>query len=459
MATATSTSTATDPRSLPYAPGPRFATPFPFLRELRADSIGYLVSLWREYGDVACIRMGTLRSYLVARPEHVRQVLVSNHRGFEKGNLFAKLKKVAGDGLLFSEGETWRAQRHWVAPAFQRTQVQGVVPVMGQVMNELLARWEREHAGGDEFDLLPEMSRLALDMVCRAMFGAATPDVSFHRHIDAAIEHANYLLNNFVTPPLWVPTRRNRGLKRTMDGIHGTIREMVVSARARQGEGADLLRLLLEARDEQTGAAIEEKDLLAQMITLITAGHETTAMALCWSFHLLGQAPEVTARLRDEADAVLSDAAMSAEQVGRLALSLRVVKEAMRLFPPVWALPRQAIVDQEIGGYRVPRKAMVTLSPWITHRHPEFWDDPETFDPDRFLPERSEGRPRHAYFPFGAGGRSCVGEEFALLEATLVLSMAVRRFDVQPVAGRRVEPDPILTLRPRNGLRVRLTAR
>jgi cytochrome P450 len=447
------------PGSLPLAPGPRYLTPFGFLRELRADSLGYLGRLQREYGDVVCTRLGHLRSYFVSRPEYVRHVLVGNHRNYEKGNLFAKLKTVAGEGLLFSEGEAWRQQRRWVAPAFQRSQVQGVVPVMGRVMQDCLERWQRERADGEAFDVVPEMSRLALDMVCRAMFGAEPPGAGFHRLVDEGLAYTNYLVNNFVTPPLWVPTRRNRAARRTLAGIHDTIRSMVESARTRSGDGADLLRLLMDARDEETGASMSEPQLLDQMITLLVAGHETTAMTLSWALYLLGQDPESTARLRSEADAVLGDGDPSAAELGRLEFTLNVVRESLRLYPPVWAMPRQSIEADEIGGYRIPRRTMVTMSPWIVHRHPEFWDEPERFDPDRFRPERSQDRPRQAFFPFGAGGRSCVGEDFALLEATLVLAMTLRRFDVQLVAEHPVEPDPILTLRPRHGIHLRLRER
>jgi cytochrome P450 len=444
-------------RALPLAPGPRYATPFSFLKRLRADSLGFLTSLWREYGDIVCIRMGPLRSYLVVRPEFVRHVMVESHRRYEKGNLFAKLAVVGGNGLLFSEGETWQQQRRWVGPAFVRSKVEGVVPVMGRVMNERLERWERE-AASDSTDWMSEMSQLALDMVCRAMFGATPPGASFHQHIDEALTHANYLLNNYVTPPFWVPTRRNRAARRMLAGLHGSILEMVAEARARKSGDADLLGLLLNARNEVTGEPVTDPELLEQMITLLVAGHETTAMTLCWAFHLLHQNPEALERLTSEADRVLSDAPLTAATVARLEFSERVTKESLRLYPPVWAIPRQAQVEDEIGGYRVPRKCMVTMSPWITHRHPDLWENPESFDPDRFLPERSEGRPRHAFFPFGAGGRSCVGEHFAMLEATLALAMTVRRFEVS-VLPEPIEPDPILTLRPRFGMRVRLRPR
>ncbi|MCG8591408.1 MAG: cytochrome P450, partial [Proteobacteria bacterium] len=422
-------------------------------------SLGFLAELQREFGDVVCVRLGPLRTLLLSRPEHVHHVMVTHHRNYEKGDLFAKLKPVAGDGLLFSEGEKWRRERRWVGPVFQRAYVQNVVPTMGRLMHEVLDGWERKHAGGQTFDLMPELSRLALDMVCRALFGAEPPGASFHDRIDEGLAHANYLLNHYLTPPLWVPTRRNRAARRTLEGIHDAIRHMLAAARADPERSGDLMRRLVEARDEETGEPVGEAALIDQMITLLVAGHETTAMALCWSFHLLGQHPEASARLREEADAVLGDTAPDAAAVERLEFATRVVKESLRLYPPIWAIPRQAKSEDAIGGYRVPRRTMVTLSPWLTHRHPEFWDEPLAFDPDRFSEERSRERPRHAYFPFGAGGRSCVGEDFAMLEATLALAMTVHRFDVRPVTDHPMIPDPILTLRPRFGLRVRLDSR
>lgn len=446
----------------PLPPGPRYATPFSFLRELRADTLGYLEGLQRDYGDVVCLRLGpVLRSCLLVRPEGVRRVLVENHRNYWKGRLFGKLKRVSGEGLLFSEGEAWRRQRRLVAPAFQRSHVQSLVPAMGAVVEEMLERWERERADGRPFDLLPEMSQLALDVVCRALFGGRRlgPEVRFHETVNEAIGYANHLLNTFLPAPLWVPTRRNRRARRTQADIHAVIDDLIRQARERRSEGFDLLRLLMEARDEESGEPMSEAALRDQMVTFLIAGHETTAVALTWAVHLLGSAPEEAEALRAEADAVLGTGPASAEAVARLERTRRVLKESLRLYPPAWAIARQAHADDEVCGYRIPRGSNVTLSPWLLHRHPGLWEAPERFDPDRFRPERAAGRPRGAYFPFGAGGRRCVGEDFATLEATLVLASLLRRFRVEPVPGEHVEPDPILTLRPRSGLRVTVAPR
>lgn len=448
-------------RSLPLPPGPRYVSPFSFLRELRADSLGFLERMQREYGDLVCMRIGILRSCILARPEHVRRVLIENHRNYWKGRLFGKLKGVAGDGLLFSEGEAWRRQRRMAAPAFQRSRVEGLVPRMAAVTNELLERWDRERAGGEDFDLLPEMSNLALDIVCRAMVGGEMPltEREFHEIMDESIAYANHLINTFVPAPLWVPTARNRRMRRTLGQIDAVILELVRRARAGEMDEADLLGTLVEARDEENGSRLSDRELRDQMVTFLFAGHETTAVALTWAFHLLGRHPEVEAALRREADHVLSDAAPTIAEVARLEHTRRAMQETLRLYPPIWATARQAYEDDEIGGFRIPKGANVTISPWLIHRHPELWQEPERFDPDRFLPERAEERPRLAYLPFLAGGRRCIGEDFALLEATAVLAMILRRFEVRPVPGPQVKPDPILTLRPKDGLRVTLERR
>lgn len=424
----------------------------------RPGALGTFEHLQRDYGDVVGLRMGPLRSCLLVRPEAVRHVLVTNHRNYWKGRIFGKLKRVAGEGLLFSEGETWQRHRRLVAPAFQRSHVQSLVPPMAAVVDERLEAWERERLGGRPFDLLPEMSQLALDVVCRALFGGKRlgPEVRFHETVNEAIAYSNHLLNTFLPAPLWVPTRLNRRARRTLGALHDVIDDLIRQADERRPEGFDLLRVLLETRDEETGEPMSREALRDQMMTLLIAGHETTAVALTWTVHLLGNAPEAAERARREAEAVLGGEPATADAVARLDYTRRVVMESLRLYPPAWATARQAHADDELCGYRIPRGANVTLSPWLMHRHPGYWEAPDRFDPDRFLPERSESRPRGAYFPFGAGGRRCVGEDFAMLEATLALASILRRFDLRPLPDHPVEPDPILTLRPRHGLKVTL---
>jgi cytochrome P450 len=443
------------------APGPRYWTPFGFLRDMSPDILGFLERAHREYGDVVCMRPGPLKSYLLARPEHAKHVLVDNHKSYRKGIVFQNLRRVAGQGLILSEGELWKRQRRLVGPSFHRRRLAEMSPLMVDAIQDLVTRWEAERAGGEPFDVLPEMSKLALDVVCRAMFGTDMLDraESFHAHVQEALEYSNYLINTFLVPPIWVPTRRNRRGRRTRNWIDGVIRDMIRSRSDSASEGGDLLSTMLAARDEETGEPMSESLLLDEMRTFLIAGHETTAVALAWTFYLLGRHPEAAERLQAEVDAALGASPPGFEDLPRLGYARRVIDESMRLYPPALATNRQALEDDEVDGWLIPRRANVTISIWVTHRHPEFWDEPRRFDPDRFLPERAEQRPRLAYLPFGAGPRRCIGEDFALTEATLALASISQRFRVERGSECGVEPKPLLTLRPAEPILVRIHPR
>ncbi len=446
---------------LPVAPGPRYATPFGFLRDIRRDLIGFLERSHADHGDVACIRMGPLRSYLLARPEHAKHVLVDNHRNYRKGIVFQKLRRVAGDGLILSEGELWKRQRRLVAPAFQRARLARMAPRVVDAIQDLVGRWERDRVDGEPFDVLPEMSTLALDAVSRAMFGADVLDraAEFHGLVNEALAYSNHLINSYLAPPMWLPTRRNRNGRRTRNAIDDTIRDIVRAHRESGEDRGDLLSVLLAARDEGTGEGMSDELLLDEMRTFLVAGHETTAIALSWAFYLLGRHPEEAERLRAEVDVAVGGRVPGFEDLPRLGHARRVIDEAMRLYPPAVATNREALEEDEVGGWRIPKRANVTVSFWVIHRSPALWEEPERFDPDRFLPERSEGRHRFAYLPFGAGPRRCVGEDFALLEATLALASIAQRFQVEPGSDREVHPKPLLTLRPDGPIPVRLRPR
>jgi cytochrome P450 len=443
------------------APGPRFRTPQGFLADLRVRPVEFLTELWHEYGDISCIRIAWLRSYLLVHPDHVRHVLVTSQKNYWKGAVLQKLTRVTGHGLLFSEGEVWKRQRRLVAPAFARQHVASLAPVMTAAASDLLQRWEQQYEKGAAFDVLPEMSKVALDVVCRAMFGTDILERAddFHHVVNEALDHANHLINTFYPLPMWVPTSRNRRMKRTMTAQDAVIYDMIRQHRERPGSEADLLSMMLEARDEETGREMTDQQIRDEMVTFLTAGHETTGVTLAWTFYLLGQHPEIRERLYEEVDRVLGSRPPGLEDLPQLTFTGRVIDEALRLYPPAWSTVRQALADDEVGGYRIPKNAMVTLSPWITHRHPAFWDEPERFDPDRFLPRRSEDRHRFAYIPFGAGGRRCIGEDFALQEARIVLAAVTQRYELRPVPGHPVEVHPIFTLRPRHGVRVTLHCR
>jgi cytochrome P450 len=435
-------------------PGPRFRTPFQVVEAFRSDTLGLLERTQREYGDVARFHAPLTRIYLLAHPDHVKHVLQTNHRNYWKGRVFQRLKRITGNGVLFAEGDFWQQQRGIAAPAFARAKVESFAGLMAGCAEALARRWLASAASDPEpIELGYEMGGLGVDVVTRALFGAPLEGLEeFRRGVDDAIEYANYLLMTLLPLPLWVPTARNRKARRTRAVLDATIDRILGERRRRGEEGDDLLGLLFAASRDPACRGLDEAQIRDELVTFINAGHETTAVALAWTWYLLSQHPEAEARLHAELDAALGGRVPEVEDLPRLPFTRRVIEESMRLYPPAWGFGRDAHAEDEIGGYRIEAKGAIFLSPWLMHRDPRFWDAPEAFDPDRFLPERSRGRPRYAYFPFGGGPRMCIGSHFAMLEMQLVLATLAQRVTLRLVPGHPVEPDPIFTLRPRHGI-------
>jgi cytochrome P450 len=305
------------------------------------------------------------------------------------------------------------------------------------------------------------MSRLTLEIVAGAMFGTdlGEDEEEFRNVVSEGMAYANHLTNHFITPPLFIPTPANRRGAKAIAKLDRIVSRIIDERRRSGEERTDLLAMLLAARDADTSEAMSDRQLRDEMVTFLVAGHETTAVALSWTWYLLAENPQAERRLHAEVDEVLGDRPPTVDDLKDLPYTRMVLEESMRLYPPVWATSREAYEDDEVGGLRVPARTTITLSQYVTHRHPAFWPDPERFDPERFTPERSAERPEYAYFPFGGGPRRCVGQQFSMLEGQLALAMISRRFRLRLVPGHRVEPDPILTLRPRYGIAMFLEPR
>jgi cytochrome P450 len=438
--------------------GLSYATPLGFLADMRRDPLAFFMRQWREHGDKVEIRFGlpsSWRSFMFFHPDEIRYVLQEHHRNFGKGIIFAKLKRIGGEGLVFSDGELWRRQRQLIQPAFHRERIAAMAAMMVDTTAEMLDRWA--HApGGRAIDVAAEMSTLTLEIVSKALFGTdlGAEKGEFTGAVTAAMAYANHLTNHFMTPPLFVPTRANRQGRRAIARVDGIVWRIIERRRRDAGAREDLLGMLISARDVETNAAMSDKQLRDEVVTFLVAGHETTALALTWAWHLLAHHPEPEERLHAEVDAVLNGRTPTVADLAALPYARMVLEESMRLYPPVWATARETRAADQIGGMAVPARATITLSPYVTHRHPALWTDPERFDPDRFSPERSAERPEFAYFPFGGGPRGCVGRLFAMMEGQIVLAMIAARFQLHSVPGRPVEADPILTLRPRYGLQM-----
>jgi cytochrome P450 len=426
---------------------------------LQRDPLGTFSYLARRYGRVARIRFGFWDVLVVSQPDDVKHVLQDRHAIYTKESLdYRVMKRILGEGLVTSDGALWLRQRRLMQPAFQRESVAAFAALMVERARALLDGWEGAARDGTAIDVYQEMRRLSLDIVTRALFGvkvqddARTVGESF-AILSEALASSLYspLFLLFLLPGVPTPTnRRARAALRTLDGIVGGI---IARRRAKTAAAeGDLLALLLEARDEETNEEMDDRQLRDEVMTVLLAGHETTAMALSWTCYLLDCHREIAEGLRTEIAGVLGDRDPTVDDLPQLGGLTRAIEEAIRLYPPAWIITRIAKEEDEIGGYRVRPRTLVTLSPFVTHRSPEVWPDPERYEPDRFTPERSEGRPRFAYFPFAGGPRQCIGIEFALTEATLALAMVLRRYRLELVPGHRVEPQPLITHRPRGGL-------
>jgi cytochrome P450 len=363
---------------------------------------------------------------------------------------------VAGEGLVTTEGPAWRRLRRMAQPAFHHRRIAAMAGAMTGATEAMRRRW-REHArSGEPIDVAAEFMVLTLRIAGHALLsidlGGEADRIG--PAITASLEYVQHRLDNILSLPPGIPTPRNLRFRRALRALDGVIYGIIARRRRDPGldEADDLLAMLMAARDEETGEGLADRELRDQILTFITAGHETTAGALAWTLHLLGQHPEAEQRVRDEVAGVLDGRVPTAEDLPGLAYTRRVIEESLRLYPTVYALGRDAKDDDEIGGFRIPARSMLLLSPYVTHRHPEFWPDPEAFDPDRFLPERSADRPRFAWFPFLGGPHQCIGQEFAMMEAILVVAMLAQSFRLRLAPGARVEPRAMLSLRPRFGL-------
>jgi cytochrome P450 len=417
------------------------------LPELGRDALGLLTRCSREYGDLVRIRLGLTRAIVVGHPDLVEEVLVTRNADYRKGESTRRLGSLLGNGLLLSEGEFWLRQRRLMQPAFHRQRLQQMVEIMTGASEEMAATWR----DGEVRMINLDMQEVALHIVGRALFGrdVAEADLNVIRRSGLVMnEHFRSRLYSLLTVvPDTVPTPGNRRYQVAVRGLEEVVLRIIGERRASGQPGEDLLGMLLSARDDQ-GRGMTDRQLRDEVLTLLLAGHETTALALTWAWVLLAGRPEAEARLHASVDA------------GQLAYAENVVTETLRLYPTAWAISREALRDTHIGGQPVARGTMVLIVPWSIHRDPRFFEEPDAFRPERWADGLMDRLPRFAYLPFGGGQRVCIGSAFAQQEATLVLSTLARRFSLS-LANPTVpiEPYPVVTLRTREDVPMRLVSR
>ncbi len=445
-------------REAPILPSPHL---FGHLAAMTKDPLGLLMRVHRECGDIGRFRLAHLVAFSVNSPDLVRQILVTNAAKYRKNTRgYRKLQVIIGRGLVTSEGDFWLRQRRIAQPAFHRQRIAGFADRMVRATLDLTDRWRDEGVDGEVIDVAEAMNRLTLRIAGETLFST---DISGEEDVignalAVLLDHFNFLVAAPVPYPEYLPlpgTLRFWRARRDMDRVvHGIIAE-----RRRDGGGQnDLLGMLMEARDEDTGEQMSDGQLRDEVVTTLNAGHETTANALTFTLYLLSKHPSVARRLEAEVDAVLGDRAPGFEDMKALPYTMQVLRESMRLYPPVWALARHPTEDDTLGGCHVPAGAYVFVSQYAVHRNPELWENPEGFDPDRFGPDR-EAPDRFAYFPFSRGSRQCIGDRFAEMETVLVLAALVRRYRFALEPGHRLELEASVTLRPSGGLRMRVTPR
>jgi cytochrome P450 len=442
-------------------PGPGSRPPVSDLQTLRDGPHAFLLQVARNYGPTVRYPVGPLAVYLVTGPDGVKRVLQDNHKNYCKDTFqYNLLSTITGDGLLTSDGDFWRRQRRLAAPAFHKTRVQGFAPMMAEAAEQMLARWP--DAG--QIDVAAEMMHVALQIVGKAMFSAEIGDQADELATATltVLDHIVGRARTFGVVPEWLPTKGNRTHRAAMKVLDGAVYETINERRQAQDDAGaleDLLALFMRATDEQSGEAMSDKHLRDESMTALIAGHETVASALAWVWDLLARNPDAEAKLHEELARELGGRTPTADDLPKLRYTEMVFQEAMRLYPPAWIISRKALDEDEIDGYRIPKGALVVTSPYVTQRMPDLWPEPETFRPDRFSAEESQGRHRYAYYPFGGGPRLCIGNGFAMVEAALIIAMVAQRYSLRNTSNHPVAVEPGVTLRPKHGLEMRIERR
>ncbi|MFN2119475.1 MAG: cytochrome P450 [Anaerolineales bacterium] len=417
------------------------------VRGLLRDPLRFFRTIAEEYGDVVCYRPAPDIAYLVNHPDHVRHVLVDNNRNYSKETRSNQIfNTVVADGLLTSEGETWRKQRRLMQPSFHHSRLAPLDGMIAESTDAMLQRWREASEAGQPIDIAREMAALTLTITTRALFGVILGDQV--REIGEMVNRAARFLEKPSDPRV----------KQSMDELNGVVAGIIEERRRDFRDGGDLLSSMMMAHDGDGTGAMSDEELRNQVMTLMLAGYETTASALTWTWYLLSQNPSEHQRLQQEVRTVLNGRSPRYADLERLPQARNVFSEGLRLFPPAWTLGRRALGEDEIGGYYVAPGTVIAICIYTLQRHPAFWDRPDEFEPDRFTPANSAGRHRFAYIPFGAGPRQCIGNALGLMEGSLIIAHVAQHFELRLMPDTDVTPQAIFVLRPKRDLMMNLDA-
>lgn len=431
------------------------------IRQMQADPLGFYSNAWRQYGDYVRVRaVRGIDCYVLTHPDAVEHVLHKRHRNYRKPNVFYKsVGLLVGNGLFTNEGDSWTNQRRLVSPAFYTQHLARLCP--GIVEGAAAFVDTQRPRTGQPIDIADGMMKLGLRIASTTLFSS---DISGDADVvgqafRVAFRHIGNRMNSLQLIPNWFPTAPNRKFNHAKRQLDVVVRELIASRRTLANQPPDLLSVMLGARNERTGAGMSESLLMDEVLTLLTAGHENIGAALAWTWYLLATHAEIQESLYDEIHGWLRGRSIAFDDLAHLPLLKAVFEESLRLYPPGWGEMRETIEADDIDGYAIPRRALIILCQWVTHRHPDFWTNPRQFSPQRFLPPAVKEQHRFAYFPFGGGPRICIGTQLAMIEGALVIATILQAFRVELAAGQVIEPDATFTLRPRYGLKVLLHPR
>lgn len=437
---------ATSPKkSGQTAPGPRDKDS---LRSLRREPLTFFLNLAQEYGDVSQFRAGFWPAYLINHPDFVQYVLRDSNRTFSKETFaYTMTANVFGESSLFiTEGAFWRRIRRLVQPAFHRERIDQIGTIVTRRTQSTLDRLQRIIAAGKAFDIEEAMMIITVEIVAEALFGV---DVSQRaKTIVEAVTTAN------VTMRPGFPKLRDNKLKDAIGVLDEAMYSIIAERREHGEDTGDLISMLLFSHDAETDEPLTDSQIRDQILTMLIPAEETSSTALSWTWYLLGQHPDIQEKLRQELKSVLNGRVPTISDLPKLQYTRMVFEEAMRIYPPIWIMSRKAIQDETIGGFHIPAGSFVALSPYAMHRHPDYWQNPDVFDPEHFSDAQIANRPQFAFYPFGGGPRGCIGESFARTESILILAMIAQQYHIELDPERPVEPDPAYTLRPANGVHV-----
>jgi cytochrome P450 len=462
-----------------FPPGPTYKIPGKLLRQFIHDPINTLSNISRKYGDISYFKLGREHVYLINNPDYIEKVLIYDHRNFKKGKRLQTAKAVLGEGLVTSEGDLHKRQRRLIQPIFHPKQIMSYSNTMINYATRTRDRWK----DGDMVDVSEQMMQLTLGIICKAVLNydieseaqqvgkALTTVRKYSKRLQSPIGH---VLDKI---PVLPAVRGAREAKKELDLL---VYELIADRRRREEQGSnngknydeDLLSRLMEAQDSDSPNSNQEKmsdkQVRDEVMTIFIAGHETTANALTWTFYLLSQNQDIETKLHDEINSVLGDGSSrnnvgnripTADDIPKLQYTEKVLRESMRLYPPVWTIGRRVENDYSVGEYTIPAGSSILMSQYVMHRNPKYYDQPEQFNPDRWTEEFKTHLPRFSYFPFGGGIRGCIGEPFAWMEGVLIIATIAQKWTMRLLPSQRIKLDPAITLRPRYGMKMKLIQR